>query len=47
MTISGANPKIFFGSPITITLVVMSVISILLPFILPMLKKYKEDGKDE
>ena len=47
MTISGGNPKIFFGSAITITLVVMSVISILLPFILPMIKKYKEDGKDE
>jgi putative tricarboxylic transport membrane protein len=47
MTISGANPKIFFGSAITMTLVIMSVISILLPFILPMLKKYKEEGKDE
>ena len=47
MTISGGNPKIFFGSVITVTLVVMSVISILLPFILPMIKKYKEDGKDE
>lgn len=47
MTISGGNPKIFFGSAITITLVVMSVISILLPFILPKLKKYKEEGKDE
>lgn len=47
MTISGGNPKIFFGSAITITLVVMSVISILMPFILPKLKKYKEDGKDE
>ena len=47
MTISGGNPKIFFGSVITVTLVVMSVISILLPFILPMLKKYKEEGKDE
>ncbi len=47
MTISGGNPKIFFGSAITITLVVMSVISILLPFVLPMLKKYKEEGKDE
>ena len=47
MTISGANPKIFFSSAITITLVVMSVISILLPFILPILKKYKEEGKDE
>ncbi len=47
MTISGGNPKILFGSVITVTLVAMSVISILLPFILPMLKKYKEDGKDE
>jgi putative tricarboxylic transport membrane protein len=47
MTISGGNPKIFFGSAITITLVVMSVISIMLPFIMPMIKKYKEDGKDE
>ncbi len=47
MTISGGHPKIFFGSVITVTLIVMSVVSILLPFILPMLKKYKEDGKDE
>ncbi len=47
MTISGGNPKIFFGSAITIALVIMSVISILMPFILPKLKKYKEDGKDE
>jgi putative tricarboxylic transport membrane protein len=47
MTISGGSPKIFFGSAITITLVVMSVISILMPFILPKLKKYKEEGKDE
>ncbi len=47
MTISGGSPKIFFSSAITITLIVMSVISILLPFILPMIKKYKEDGKDE
>jgi putative tricarboxylic transport membrane protein len=47
MTISGGSPKIFFGSAITMTLVVMSVISILMPFILPKLKKYKEEGKDE
>lgn len=47
MTISGGNPKIFFGSPITVTLVIMSIISILVPFILPKLKKYKEEGKDE
>ena len=47
MTISGGSPKIFFSSAITMTLVVMSVISVLMPFILPKLKKYKEDGKDE
>ena len=48
MTISGANPKIFFGSAITITLVVMSVISILLPFILPMLKKkFSKEGASD
>ncbi len=34
MTISGGNPVIFVGSPICITLVVLSVISILTPFIL-------------
>jgi putative tricarboxylic transport membrane protein len=48
MTISGGNPKIFFGSAITITLVVMSVISILMPFILPMFKKkFREDGTND
>ena len=38
MTISGGNPKIFFNSTITVTLVVMSVISIALPFVLPRIK---------
>jgi len=38
MTISNGNPKIFFSSAITMTLVVMSVISISLPFVLPRLK---------
>ena len=38
MTISGANPKIFVNSAITITLVIMSVISIALPFVLPRIK---------
>jgi putative tricarboxylic transport membrane protein len=47
MTISGGSTKIFFSSTITMTLVVMSAISILMPFILPKLKKYKEEGKDE
>jgi len=42
MTISGGNPKIFLGSTITVTLVVLSVISIALPFILPRLKALKQ-----
>jgi putative tricarboxylic transport membrane protein len=41
MTISGGDPKIFFHSPITMTLVVMSVISILTPFILARFKAFK------
>jgi putative tricarboxylic transport membrane protein len=43
MTISGADPAIFVKSPISITLIVLSVISILLPFILPKLKAMKAD----
>jgi putative tricarboxylic transport membrane protein len=42
MTISGGNPKIFLGSTITVTLIVLSVISIALPFILPRLKALKQ-----
>ena len=38
MTISGGNPKIFFNSAITMTLVVMSVMSIALPFVIPRIK---------
>jgi hypothetical protein len=38
MTMSGGNPQIFFGSVITMTLVVMSLISVLMPFILARLK---------
>jgi putative tricarboxylic transport membrane protein len=34
MTISSGNPRIFVGSPICITLVALSVLSIFLPFIL-------------
>ncbi|HYC48168.1 MAG TPA: tripartite tricarboxylate transporter permease [Burkholderiales bacterium] len=41
MTISGGNPKIFVGSAITITLVVLSVISIATPFILSRFKAFK------
>ena len=47
MTISGGSPKIFFSSAITITLVILSIISVLMPFILPKLKKYKEDGTND
>ena len=41
MTISGGNPKIFFNSAITITLVILSIISVLTPFILARLKSFK------
>jgi putative tricarboxylic transport membrane protein len=42
MTISGGDPKIFLGSTITVTLVVLSAISIAVPFILPRLKALKQ-----
>ena len=38
MTISGGHPKIFVGSPICITLVVLSVLSIFLPMIIARIK---------
>jgi TctA family transporter len=41
MTISGGNPQIFFNSTITISLVVLSVISVLTPFILARFKSFK------
>jgi putative tricarboxylic transport membrane protein len=41
MTISGGNPKIFVGSTITISLVVLSIISIITPFILARMKTFK------
>jgi putative tricarboxylic transport membrane protein len=41
MTISGGNPKIFVGSTITITLIVLSIISIITPFILARMKTFK------
>ena len=41
MTISGGNPQIFFNSGITITLVILSIISILMPFILARFKAFK------
>src|SRR3954468_1486056 len=41
MTISGGNPKIFFGSVITVTLIILSIISVLTPFILARLKSFR------
>jgi len=43
MTISGGNPVVFVSSGITVTLVVLSVISLSMPFILPKLKALKAD----
>lgn len=45
MTISGGNPKIFFGSTITVTLIVLSVFSIAMPFIMAWLKARKQAAK--
>jgi putative tricarboxylic transport membrane protein len=47
MTISGGNPKVFFNSGITMTLVVMSVISISLPFVLPRIKAMLKSAEAE
>jgi putative tricarboxylic transport membrane protein len=41
MTISGGNPQIFVNSTITITLVVLSIISIIAPFILARMKAFR------
>ncbi len=46
MTISGADPAIFVKSGISMTLIAMSVISIALPFVLPMLKKLKTGNEE-
>ncbi|OGA46643.1 MAG: transporter [Betaproteobacteria bacterium RIFCSPLOWO2_12_FULL_62_13] len=46
MTISGGNPKIFVGSVITVTLIVLSLISIALPFVLLRLKALKAASED-
>jgi putative tricarboxylic transport membrane protein len=46
MTISGGHPKIFVGSAICITLVALSVLSILLPFLLPRLKAWRDGSRD-
>ena len=44
MTISGGEVKIFYGSVITVTLLLMSVISVLLPFIIPRLRALGSSG---
>ncbi|MDP2239397.1 MAG: tripartite tricarboxylate transporter permease [Burkholderiales bacterium] len=46
MTISGGDPVVFVSSGITVTLVVLSVISISMPFILPRLKALKSSSDD-
>jgi putative tricarboxylic transport membrane protein len=45
MTISDGNPKIFVGSTICVVLVAMSVMSALLPFVLPKLKAWREGAE--
>ncbi len=45
MTISGGNPKILIGSTISIVLVALSVVSALLPFVLPKLKAWREGAE--
>jgi len=44
MTISGGDIKVFYGSAITVTLLVMSAISVAMPFILPRLKAMRDKG---
>lgn len=46
MTISSGDLKIFYGSTITVVLLAMSVISVLLPFIIPMLRKLGSKGDE-
>jgi len=46
MTISGGDLKVFYGSTITVTLLVMAVISVLLPFIIPRLRALGSKGDE-
>ncbi len=46
MTISGADPAIFVKSGISVTLIMLSVISIVLPLVLPKLKEWKKGRED-
>jgi putative tricarboxylic transport membrane protein len=44
MTISGGDASVFYGSTITVTLLAMSVISVLLPFVIPKLRALGSSG---
>ena len=46
MTISGGDLKIFYNSGITVTLLAMSVISVALPFIMPILRRLGSKGDE-
>ena len=46
MTISGADPKIFIGSGISITLLILAVVMLVLPVVLPRLRKLKEGSEN-
>ncbi|MBS1218416.1 MAG: tctA6 [Proteobacteria bacterium] len=46
MTISGGDTSVFYGSVITVTLLVMAVISVLLPFIIPRLRALGSSGDE-
>ncbi len=46
MTISGADPAIFVKSGISVTLIMLSVISIVLPLVLPKLKEWRKGRED-
>ena len=46
MTISGADPKVFVGSGICVTLLVLAVVMLLLPVVLPRLRAMKAGPED-
>jgi putative tricarboxylic transport membrane protein len=46
LTISDGNPVVFLSSGISVTLVLMSVISLALPFVIPKLKQWKAQESD-
>ncbi|MCC6198452.1 MAG: tripartite tricarboxylate transporter permease [Burkholderiales bacterium] len=47
MTISGANPKIFVSSGISVTLLVLTAAALLLPILLPAMSRWKAGREDE